>query len=378
MAICFSLRIKKIKATVLYLIMVFFLIQPMVDAQILKDTVSLKLIQQSIDDIYNLNFNEPSEIITKLNQKYQDHPVIFLLKGLITYWKDYPLLPSSPPYYSVENDLRKCIQLCEANDNPGNEAEHLLANLSARGMLLMVYSERDLTIDVIPLAASTYKYIRESFDYTSSYSDFLFFTGLYNYTRNAYPEAYPVYKPVALLFPKGDKQLGIKELQAASRESILYKAEALSTLSGIYLSFENNYMQAYTYSKTLHEAYPANIQYFALHIRNTLLLKRYDEAEKLLASSGANIKNSYFLAQQSIFNGILNEKKYHNDMLAEANYLKGVHDISLFGNYGNEYAAYGYFGLSRIKERSGENNYSKTYLKKANELADFKNVNFDH
>lgn len=358
--------------------MAFFLLQPMVDAQILKDTTSLRLIQQSIDDIYNLNFNEPSEIISKLNQKYPDHPVIFLLKGLITYWKDYPLLQSSPPYYSVENYLRKCIELCEVNDNPGNEAENLLANLSARGMLLMVYSERDLSIEVIPLAASSYKYIRKSFEYTSGFSDFLFFTGLYNYTRNAYPEAYPVYKPIALLFPKGDKQLGIKELRTASKSSILYKAEALSTLSGIYLSFENNYMQAYVYSKMLHESYPANIQYLALHIRNTLLLNRYDEAEKLLESSAANTKNSYFLAQQSIFDGIINEKKYHNDKLAQEDYLKGVHDISLFGNYGNDYAAYGYFGLSRISERSGEKNYSKTYLKKANELADFKNVNFDN
>ncbi len=378
MAICFSFNIKKIKTSVLYSILVFFLIQPVLDAQILKDTNSLKLIQKSVDDVYNLNFDEANEIFAKLDQKYKDHPVIFLLKGLITYWKNYPILPNAPAYSSFEKDLRKCIELCEVKMDPGNEAEYLLINLSARGMLLLLYSEHDLSIEVIPLAASSYKYIRESFDYTASYSDFLFFTGLYNYTRSAYPEAYPVYKPLALLFPRGDKLKGIKELQIASGSSILFKAEALSFLSAINIGFENNFEQAYFYSKALHELYPDNIQYLALHIKNTLLVKRYDEAEITMKSSGANITNSYYLAQQSIFNGILKEKKYNDDNLAEVNYIKGVHDISLFGNYGNEYAAFGYFGLSRINGRSGENNYRKTYLKKANELADFKNVNFDN
>jgi hypothetical protein len=244
-------------------------------------------------------------------------------------------------------------------------------------MLLLFYADNNLSMSVIPLAASTYPYIRRSFEFKESYIDFLFFTGLYNYTREAYPEAYPVYKTVAFLFPKGDKQKGLTELQLAARESILFKAESSLFLSGVSLGIENNNEQSYRYIKYLHELYPANLKYMAIYLKNLLLVRRYDEAELLIKYPGTKTGNSYFQAQLSIFNGILQEKKYHNDKLAEKFYLKGVKDLSQFGPFANEYAAYGYFGLSRISSRYGDESVRKSYRKKAYDLADFKKIDFD-
>jgi hypothetical protein len=347
------------------------------NAQLLRDTVSLKLIKESIAYIYNLQSDNAEEACRKLDQLYPGHPVVYLLRGMGTYWKYYPLLPSSPTRESYERDMRRCIELSESKHDPADEAEYLLANLSARGMLLLFYSDNDLNMDVFPLATSTYKYIRRSFDYTSAYSDFLFFTGLYNFYREAYPEAYPIYKAFALLFPKGDKAKGVRELQSAAKNSLMFKAEASSFLSGIYMTFENNYRQACNYSAYLHELYPANIQYIAMYIKSLLLIKQYDEAERLIGSSSVKITNSFYQAQLSIFNGILMEKKYHTYNQAEQYYTKGIKDISSFGEYGNEYAAYAYFGLSRISELNGNRHYKKIYRKKALELAEFKKVDFD-
>jgi hypothetical protein len=363
--------------TLIWVVLLFFLYSEILNAQILRDTASLSLVRECIDNIYNMQFKVAGEDCAKLKNAYPDHPVIYLLEGMITYWENYPLSPTSDFYGSFENSLHKCIDLCVRKNNQKDEAEYLLANLSARGLLLLFYSDNNLSMDVIPLAASTYQYIRRSFDYTSSFTDFLFFTGLYNYTREAYPKAYPVYAPLAMLFPKGDMLKGLTELQTAARNSILFKAESFSFLSGISLSFENNYEQAYSYSKSLHELYPANMSYLALYFKSQLLAKHYDEAEKLMKSQGTDITNSYFQSQLLIFNGILQEKKYHNDILAEQYYIKGVRDISLFGHFGNEFAAYGYFGLSRICGRRGDNNFKEIYHKKALELADFKKVDFD-
>lgn len=216
-----------------------------------------------------------------------------------------------------------------------------------------------------------------SFDYTYAYTDFLFFTGLYSYYREAYPEAYPVYKTLAFLFPKGDKLNGIKQLRTVAKNSILFKAEAYSFLIGIYLTFENSYDQAYAYSKSLHELYPANTGYLANYIKNLLLVKHYDEAESMMKTSGPDISNSYYQAQLSIFNGILLEKKYHDIKLAEQYYIKGIRDLSFFGHFGDDFSAYGYFGLSRISAINGDKYKKKTYRKKAIELADFEKVNFD-
>jgi len=279
--------------------------------------------------------------------------------------------------FRFEKNLKNCIELCEKKYDPSDEAEYLLANLSARGMLLLFYSDNDLRLDVFPLATSTYKHVRRCYNFTSTYSDFYFFTGLYDYSREAYPEAYPIYKPLAMLFPGGDKTKGIKDLQIAAYNSIVLKAESLSFLSEIFLRFENNYQEATRYNKALHELYPSNLQYIEEYLKNLLLIKQYDVAERVILTAGSSSNNPFFTAQLTIFNGIIKEKRYHNYEEAQELYLKGARDIIPFGNYGNEFAAYAYYGLSRISEANGDKNYKKLYRKMANDLADLKEINFD-
>jgi hypothetical protein len=364
------------RVTMLIALFLFFGAVPL-KAQLLRDTASLNLVKKSIENTYNLRFIEAGEDCRKLNLIYPGHPVVYVLKGMITYWENFPLLPSSPARASFENDLRRCIELCEGKHDPADAAEFLLANLSARGLLLLFYTDNDLNKEVFPLAVSTYQYIRRSFDYTSSYPDFFFFTGIYNYYRVAYPEAYPAYKTLAFLFPKGDKIKGLNDLHTAAYNSIFLKSEASSFLSEICLSFENNYEQAYEHSKYLHELYPSNIQYLSMLIKNLLLIKKYDDAESHLKYLESSNSNPYNKAQLAIFYGILQEKKYHNNIMAEKYYSKGINEILTFGYFGNAFAAYGYFGLSRISKLNNDDSSSKTYLKKAIELADFKNVDFN-
>ncbi len=364
---------KYIRRSALFL----FLSPVALNAQILRDSTALRLVKDGIAAIYNLQFEKAREVCSRLDNSYPGHPDLYLIKGLITYWENYPLIPSSTARAVYEKNMRSCIDLCEAKHNTLDDAEYLLANLSARGMLLLFYSDNDMNKEVIPLAISTYQYIRRSFNYTSVYTDFYFFTGLYNYYRQAYPEAYPAYKALAFLFPKGDKAKGIEELHRASKYSILFKAESSSFLSAICLSFENNFEQAYEHSKYLHELYPSNIQYFSMFIKNLLLIRKYEEAERYIKSLSALKNNSYFKAQVAIYNGILQEKKYHNNKLAEEYYLKGINDISVYGYLGNEFKAYGYFGLSRIKKLTGDDDSSKSYRKMALDIADFKKVDFD-
>ncbi len=345
--------------------------------QFLKDSTSINLIKEGIDNVYNFRFDKADKVSEELRKLYPGHPVVYLFRGMVTYWENYPLITTSATRSAFEEDMRKCIELCDKNKSASAEVEILLINLCARGLLLLYYTDNYLSLDVFPLATSTYQYIRHSFDFTTYYSDFYFFTGVYNYYREAYPEAYPVYKPLAFLFPKGSKVKGLEELQIVSKNSIILKAEAFSFLSAIFLTFENNFQQATYYSKSLHMLYPDNPEYLGAYIKNLLLIKRYDEAEMEMLSSNTSQSNSFFRAQMSIFNGILQEKKYHDIKKAQQFYSKGVNDISLFGNYGNEYAAYAYFGLSRISEIYGDKDYKKMYRKLALQLADFKKVDFN-
>lgn len=287
------------------------------------------------------------------------------------------MIHSNQSHTSFEDDMRLCIKLSEENTNAEYEVEYLLAGLCARGMLLMFYADNDLAMEVIPLATSTYKYLMQAFDYNQYSVDLNYFTGIYNYYREAYPRIYPIYKSLAFMFPQGNEETGLQQLGKTATSSVLLRAEANFSLAWVFLYYENNYSESLKYGKTLHELYPRNLQYLAIYIKSLLLMKQYDEAEILIAGrTDASAKN-YFQAQNFIFNGILQEKKYKNLTLSKEYYNQGLADISDFGDYGNEYASYAYFGLSRISEANNEKQAGKSYRRMAEKLNDFKKINFD-
>lgn len=347
------------------------------NAQILEDSASLKLIKKDIDCIYNLEFDNARELNKKISKSNPDHPVLFLLNGLITYWENYPMLYSNPARTSLEEDLRQCIRLSESNKNSRYKAEYLLSDLCARGLLIKFYDDNNLVMKVIPLTVKTYKHLRQSFSYTRECVDLYYYTGVYNFYRESYPEVYPVYKPLALLFPSGDMKSGLKQLNTSAVKAVVLRGESYFLLTMIYLNFENQYQMALHYSTPLHEMYPDNVLYFAQYIKNLLLLKKYDEAEKLIIASLKETENKYFQAQLNIFKGILEEKKYHNNVLAQQYYISGINRILPYGEYGKEYAAYAYFGLSRISYIKSDINTGKKYREKAKKIASYKKMTFD-
>jgi hypothetical protein len=355
----------------------FLLVSPTLKAQLLEDTLALRLVKNDVDHIYNLQFNEAREDYAAIIRLYPDHPIVYLLRGIMTYWENYPLLHTSESHISFEKDMHDCIRLSEANRNSSHEAEYLLTNLCARGMLLTFYDDNDLILEVTPLTLSTYKYLRRAFDFSSACPDLYYFTGTYNYYREAYPKIYPVYKSLAFLFPHGNMETGLKQLQRAAANSIVLGAESAYLLIWIYMGYENKLPQSLSYCRSLYEKYPENPLYLDTYLRNLLLMRYFDEADKLLSSYPDNGGNMFFQAQLIILKGILEEKKYHNKTLAEQYYNKGINAISVYGKYGNEYAAYAYFGLSRVSDDNGERHTRKIYRKEALKLADFKKIDFD-
>jgi hypothetical protein len=348
-----------------------------INAQILRDTSSLNLIRKGVDYIYNMQFSDAEKINKEISLLYPGNPVVILYGGILTYWENYPLLPSSVLRPLFEENMRKCISQCEKSSKTSNDTEYLLANLCARGMLITYYSNNDISSEVFPLATSTYKYINRSFDYTGIYSDFYLFTGLYNYYREVYPKVHPIFKPLVVLFRKGNREAGLADLQKSAKNSIFLKAESVSDIAYIYLTYENDYKQALDYSSQLHELYPANPEFLTEYVKNLLLVQNYDDAERLVTGTGPNDNNEYYQTQMLVFKGIIQEKKYHNNRMAEQYYKKGIRQIEKFGAYGNEFAAYAYFGLSRIAGAEGDKDSRKSYRKQAIKLADSKKIDFD-
>jgi hypothetical protein len=362
---------------ILFILLPAFYINAASSAQLLSDSGSYELIRKGVDYVYNFQFDEAEKVYSRLKQLYPEHPIPFLYRGLLTFWKNYPLLANSPSRLSFEDDMNTTIRICEEAQSQKYEAEFLMANLAARGMLLLFYSDNDITKEVIPLASSTYKYVKRAFDYKESFKDFYFITGLYNYYRETYPEVHPVYRSIAFLFPEGNREEGLRDLNLAARQSIFLKAEAYSFLSGIYISFENDFKRAGLYSEQLHDLYPENPLYIALYIKNLLLIKEYDKAEQLINKAKREKDNDYLKVQLTILNGILYEKKYGNLRAAKSSYRSGIERASKYSDYADEYVAYAYFGLSRISEAEDDQQAARNYRRLALDKTAYDNVNFD-
>jgi len=331
-------------------------------------------------NIYNLEFDKAETALKELTASYPGHPVLYLYKGMKIYWENFPMLPSSAARVTFEDEMRKCIELSDVDKcpSPQYESEYLLSNICARGLLLLFFSDNDLSSNVMPLVKSSYRILMKTFNYTSSCPDFYYFTGVYNYYRDAYPQVYPIYKTVAFMFPPGDLDVGLRQLEICGKTSVALRAEAYAMLSWIRMNFETNFTEALPYSKHLVTQYPYNPLYKVYYIKNLLLLQKYDEAEKIILTTGKTSENKFYSAAIRIFNGIIQEKKYRNDKAARTFYLEGIDQLSAYGAFANEYTGYGYFGLSRICEREGNIHDRRLNNRKAMDLVDFKKINFNN
>lgn len=346
-------------------------------AQMLQDTSVLSLIKKEMSLIYDMQFEEARAVHSEISATYPGHPVNLLLKGIMIYWEDFPLLHTTSQGAAFEETMTRCIELSDRTRNSRYEAECLLTDLSSRGMLLLYYAGNNLSMKVFPLTVNTYQGILRSFDLAPECVDLYYFTGIYNYYREAYPRIYPVYKPLAMLFHKGDMKTGLNDLEKAASGSVVMKAESSFILSWIYLNFENNYAKSLYFCRTLHEQYPHNRLYLSEYLKILLLMKKYDEADKLISSAKDDKANKYYDGQLFVLKGILTEKKYHDPELARQFYNSGIINLTSYGDYGNEYAAYAYFGLSRIAESEGQKNLGRKYRNEAVKLAYFKKIDFD-
>lgn len=350
-------RFREKLPNLIFYFLLLFAVSGTAKAQLLNDSSAVKLLKEGISKIYNAQFRDAETILTSINTKYRGHPATFLYKAISIYYQNYPLIPFDPQFKTFEHQLQTSIQLCESQDGWINDPELLLIDFSARGLLLLCYSENEMNNEVIPIAVTTYKCVRKSFEYKFIYPDFYYFTGLYNYYREAYPEQHPFYKAIALLFPRGDKKGGLTDLFYAAENAIMLKAESYSILSWIYNYYENDYGNAVKFSRTIHEIYPNNLMFRGEYIKNLLFLRNFDEAEKLILAS-ENVQHTYFRGQLAVFKGFLQEMKYQNYSLAGEFYEEGISDMKNFGPRGRSFMTYATDGLKRLKDIQS----SKPYL----------------
>jgi hypothetical protein len=338
-------------------------LQPVSGLDLIHDTSSLDQIRIGVNQVYNCQFDAAEYTLAYLRDSYPDHPVTPFFEGLIYYWKYYPLMPGGPGAGEFEKVMEETWKRSRLLKEDGNQIEGVFFELMSRSFIVMYFADNGRSSKAISHLGKIYRDIIASFDLMEQFTEFFFITGLYNYYREAYPEAHPVYKPVTIFFRKGDKTRGIEMLRFAAEETNFMRVEAALFLTLIYINFEKRVDSAVWYASQLHRDYPDNGFFLSKYTEMLLVDQQYDTAlDPILHLMNMD---DYNKMKGTIFMGIYEGKKMNNPERSRFYYEEGLRLAEAYDDRANYVKAYAFIGLSRYYLEKGDNKQARAYRKKA-------------
>ena len=332
----------------------------------------LDQIRYGIDKVYNYEFQTADTIFREVEKLCPGHPVNPFLRGFLIYWEENPITPSeerSAEFIREMVETKRIAQTMTMKDE--ENIEGIFFDLVGHALLLLYYADNGNSREVLSEVRPAYKRLKQGFDLDQKFPEFRFFTGVYNYYREVYPIIHPVYKPISLFFPPGDKEGGWNMLLWIKGNSVFLRAEALYFLSHIAMSMEDNPELSLTFSEEVLEIFPGNNFFRVRHLLGLNSAAQYDEMKPHVKILRDNADDRFALMGSLIFMGIVQEKLEKNDKAAEQNYLEGLKIAEYYGVRVDNYNAVAHFGLSRIYRRKGEKRLAREHWKEAKSQAKF-------
>jgi hypothetical protein len=357
-------------------IFILFICSYSVDAQplLMQDEVMVQRVKQGIDAMYNFEFDRSARIFSELRPRYGQHPAYSMVQALQLSWQYMPIQHYPDRFKEYKDLINQGIVHAE---NMLNESDHspeaIFFNLSLHSMLALLEAEQKEYLRSVGSARKAYAHMRKGFDLKEKYPEFYFTTGLYNYYRVQYPASYPVYKPFMAFFSDGNKALGLAQLKKARREAVFTGVEATMFLSSILLRYEAKPLQALPYAENLSNKYPSNNLFKVLYTEALLAAGKYEQAMPLVASLHS-LNTPFYKLCVNLFEGVLQERYYKNDIQAKAFYEKALTFRKTDNRQSDNYTGLIHSGLARIAVRGGDNSRAKTHYNKALELCKYATV----
>lgn len=220
-------------------------------------------ITTGINDMYNFKFQRAESQFLWLRHHYPTHPLPYFLMGLSHWWKIMPnanIKTYDEPFlnymdsaiYFAEKQFEKYP---EGNKKRIEAAFFLSAAWGFKGRL---YSERKNWTKATFASKKSLNHLEYCKNKGELSPELLFGDGLFNYFAPWIRENYKMLRPIMLLFDKGDKKLGLEQLETVVKEAFYAKVEAQTFLMRIYAFEEKQLEKALVIGEYLHKTFPDN------------------------------------------------------------------------------------------------------------------------
>ncbi|MBU1298179.1 MAG: hypothetical protein KKF20_01780 [Bacteroidetes bacterium] len=266
-------------------------------AQWLPDSSADYHTRRGVDFIYGMQFDSARSEFQKLIKINPSHPSGYFFIAMVEWWKiliDPDDKSSDGRFYSLlANVISICDKRLEANPNDVTGLFFKGGAIGFRGRLRVhreqwLHAANDGRL-AIPIVHQAYKLEPDNIDV-------LLGMGIYNYYRDVIPNEYPIIKPFVILFPPGDKMLGIQQLKQAADQAKYANIEATYFLIQLLLNYEKQYSQALPLALKIFKKYPNNPIFHRYVGRLHVALGRWEDVQKVFSeiiNRNSNYQNGY-------------------------------------------------------------------------------------
>ncbi len=335
-------------------------------------------INQAMNDLYNFKFSQAERQFHWLKQKYAWHPLPYFLEGLSEWWKIMPDLNDTSHDDKFLAHMDTVIRISERLfEEPKHKIEASFFLAAAYGFVGRLHSseERRHWRKSASAGKNALKYMQYSKEKQDLSPELLFGDALYNYFSVWVPENYPLLKPIMLFFPKGDKELGIKQLKEVSYNAFYTRTEAMVFLMRILNSYENDRARALQLGEYLHQTYPNNPYFHRYYARLLYASGKFNKAKPVAQTILSRIDSAQLGYEAtsgryaSFFLGQINQTRRNTEQ-AKYYYNRAVKFSESSGAYSTGYYHYSLLALGEIASKEGDKKKAKEYFKRVKKHAD--------
>lgn len=332
-------------------------------------------ITDAVNSMYNFDFEAAERGFLVLKYTYPEHPLPDFLMGLSQWWKiavDIENKNFDDVFIRhMDTAISKAKKMYDA-DPSNKEAAFFLAG--AYGFQGRLYSERQSWTKATFAGKNALKYLELSKGEDELNPELLLGDALFNYFSVWIPQNYPLLKPILAFFPKGNKELGLKQLEEVAENAFYARVEAQYFLFRLYASEEKSPFKALTITSYLHEKYPNNPYFHRFLARQLYVVGRGGDAMQVSLEILRRIDENWTGYESNsgryaaFFAGQYFEKS-GDSLQAKFYYKRAI-------SYGEEtesqesgYHLYALVQLGKIAAEAGEKKIAKAYFDQVKKYA---------
>ncbi|UYZ59402.1 tetratricopeptide repeat protein [Hymenobacter latericus] len=237
----------------------------------------------AVRNLYNFKYDKAEKQFRSLRRRYPEHPMPYFLLGLSQWWKIVPSNVQTKLYDKVffaymDTTISKGETLYK-QDKQNYEACFFLS--AAYGFAARLNAERANWRKATVYSKEALDYLARSQEANGLSPEFLFGQALFNYYQVWIAENYPLLRPVMLFFPKGNRDLGLRQLRNVADNGFYTGTEAKFFLMKILYNDENKPTEALPVARDLAANYPDNAYFQRFYALACYNRGEYDECERV-------------------------------------------------------------------------------------------------